>query len=544
MDPSADLAIPTADACVLRNVLDRLAETQPGQVFVYFDDDGSEWTYRETLDRTRRLGAALQALGVAQGDHVVVWLPNGAEGLRAFFAINYIGAVYVPINTGYRGTLLAHVIDNSDAKVIIASDAYLERLRDVAIASLQTIVVAGAGGDSDRNSRAVTGHDGLTLVSLTDVEAGDDALQPLDHDIEPWHTQSIIYTSGTTGPSKGVLSSYIHCLVGMDVHAWPAVRPDDRFLINMPFFHIGGAFIVYAMLCRGGSITMIETFKTDTFWQTVRRSNSTAVFLLGVMASFLTKLPPAPDDRDHPLRTALIVPLDETACGFHDRFGTDVYTIFNMTEISTPTFSDRNPSVPGVTGRVRDGVQLRIVDDNDIPVAPGTVGEMVIRTDCPWALNHGYYKNEPATARAWRNGWFHTGDAFRENPDGTYSFVDRIKDAIRRRGENISSFEVEAAVLMHDDVQEVAAIPVPSEFGEDEVMIVAAAKPGHTIDPVGLITFLAPRMARFMVPRYIRTMDELPKTPTTKVQKTALREQGVTDETWDREAAGIVLAKD
>ena len=544
MTPRPNPTIPTADECVLRNVLDRLAASQPNEIFVQFDDDGSEWTYRETRERTRRLGAALQALGVRQGDHVVAWLPNGAEGLRAFFAINYIGAVYVPINTGYRGALLEHVIDNSDAKVMIASASYLDRLKDVAIASVETIVIAVADAADSQCSRDVIGHDGVTLVALDTIEARAGELQPLDHDIESWHTQSIIYTSGTTGPSKGVLSSYIHCLVGMDVHAWPAVRPDDRFLINMPFFHIGGAFIVYAMLCRGGSITMIETFKTDTFWQTVRRSKSTAVFLLGVMASFLTKLPPSPDDKDHPLRTALIVPLDETACGFHDRFGTNVYTIFNMTEISTPTFSDKNPTVPGVTGRVRDGVQVRIVDDYDIPVPPGTVGEMIIRTDCPWALNHGYYKNDPATVRAWRNGWFHTGDAFRENPDGTYSFVDRLKDAIRRRGENISSFEVEAAVLMHDDVQEVAAIPVPSEHGEDEVMIVVAAKPGHSIDPAGMIAFLAPRMARFMVPRYIRIMDELPKTPTTKVQKTALREDGVTAETWDRVAAGIVLAKD
>jgi carnitine-CoA ligase len=521
--------IPSADQCVLRYVLDRIAHDRPDSVFCYFDHDGSEWTYHEAWQRTRQLGAALQSLGVQQGDHVVAWLPNGSEALTAFFAINYIGAVYVPINTAYRGALLAHVIENSDAEVMIADHGYLDRLADIPSASLKTIVTTIAASMLN-----VTGHDDLAVCTLDALLEKEHALQPLDHEIAPWDTQSIIYTSGTTGPSKGVLSTYIHSYVSMDGNAWPPVRDDDRFLINMPFFHIGGTFIVNAMLCRGASITMIESFKTGTFWQTVRRSESTAVFLLGVMASFLTKVPPLPDDKDHTLRTVIIVPYDETACGFHDRFGADIYTIFNMTEISTPTFSDKNLRVAGVTGRARPGVSIRLVDANDCPVPPGEIGEMVLRTDCPWALNHGYYKNPEATARAWRNGWFHTGDAFRQNADGTFSFVDRMKDAIRRRGENISSFEVEAVVILHDDVQEAAAIPVPSPHGEDEVMVVVAPKPGHVIDPAGLIGFLVPRMAGFMVPRYVRVVEQLPKTLTAKVQKSELREEGVTADTWDR----------
>jgi len=193
---------------------------------------------------------------------------------------------------------------------------------------------------------------------------------------------------------------------------------------------------------------------------------------------------------------------------------------------------------------VRAGVDVRLVDDNDCEVPLGAIGEMMIRTDRPWGMNSGYYNNPEATAKAWRNGWFHTGDAFRMDADGNFYFVDRIKDAIRRRGENISSFEVEADVGAHPTVREVAAIAVPNEMSEDEVMVVVAPVEGKTIDPVELIEFLRPRMAHFMVPRYVRIVAELPKTPTAKVQKAMLREQAVTADTWDREAAGIRVKGD
>ena len=186
---------------------------------------------------------------------------------------------------------------------------------------------------------------------------------------------------------------------------------------------------------------------------------------------------------------------------------------------------------------------MRIVDENDCEVPPGTIGELIIRTDMPWALNHGYHRNPEATAKAWRNGWFHTGDAFRRDENGNFFFVDRMKDAIRRRGENISSFEVEAEVGSHPSVQECAAVAVPSELGEDEVLVAIAPQPGHEIDHEALIEYLIPRMAHFMVPRYIRIVPELPKTPTQKVQKHLIRSQGVTADTWDREKAGIVIRR-
>ena len=205
-----------------------------------------------------------------------------------------------------------------------------------------------------------------------------------------------------------------------------------------------------------------------------------------------------------------------------------------MTEISTPLISGANPSKPGICGRPRDGVELRLVDANDMPVPDGTPGELIIRTDDPWTMSHGYHGRPEATAAAWRNGWFHTGDMFQRDADGDFRFVDRLKDAIRRRGENISSYEVEVEVLAHPDVREAAVVAVPSDVSEDEVLAVLAPVAGRTIDPQAVVEFLEPRLPRFMIPRYIRLVDALPKTPTAKVEKHVLRDIGLTPDCWDR----------
>jgi carnitine-CoA ligase len=301
---------------------------------------------------------------------------------------------------------------------------------------------------------------------------------------------------------------------------------------------------VTAMLIHGGSIAMVDSFNTETFWPTVRKTGITTAILLGVMGGFLLKRAPADNDKDHPLRTCTYVPLNETALQFHQRFGTDIHTHFNMTEISMPIVSAANPTALGSAGRQRDGVAVRIVDENDCELPVGAVGELVIRADCPWATSHGYASNAGATAAAWRNGWFHTGDGFRKDAEGNFYFVDRLKDAIRRRGENISSFEVESEVLAYPPVREAAAIAVKSEIAEDEVCAVVAVKEGERFDPAELIDFLIPRMPHFMVPRYVRVVDALPRTPTAKIEKVKLRGEGLTADTWDRESAGILVKRE
>lgn len=519
--------------CVLRYLIDDFAASQPDAIYAVFED-GGQWTYAQLRDLVVRKAAGLQKLGVARGDHVAVWLPNGREALITFYAINYLGGVFVPFNTAYRGMILEHVLANSDAKVLVAHGGLLDRLVGIDTAAVETVVTLGEGP-------AISG---MALHDFAAVMGNEAELAPLASPIEPWDTQSIIYTSGTTGPSKGVLSSYLHLYTNAGPESWHFVTGEDRYLVNMPVFHIGGLGIPFVMLARGGSIALMENFSTDTFWDFVKRTECTVIFLLGVMATFLIKRPPGPEDKDHGVRKAFMVPLTEAAGPFHERFGIDVYTIFNMTEISSPIVSEPNPVKLGTCGKVRAGVDVRLVDANDCEVPVGTVGEMIVRTDRPWAMNHGYHKNPEATARAWRNGWFHTGDAFRCDAEGYFYFVDRVKDAIRRRGENISSFEVESDVTAHPDVREAAVIGVPSEYSEDEVMAVIAAVPGATIDPVALCEFLAARMPYFMVPRYIRILPELPKTPTAKVMKAELRGDGITPDTWDREKAGMRLKKE
>ena len=536
--PIHDARIPARDRVVTRDLMERWLRECPDKVYIQFADTGEQWTYRELRDKTIQTALGLQQLGGAQGDHVMVWRPNSREHIRVFYALHYLGAVCVPINTAYKGTVLAHVIDNSDARLAIVHTDLLARLQEVPLAALTDVVVVGAEG-------TVPAVGALTLhgYAQTLLPAGG-ILQPPARAIEPWDPMAIIYTSGTTGPSKGVLASYLHIFCNAGPETWPFVTGEDRFMVNMPLFHIGGMGVLWVMFVRGGSVSFIERFDTSTFLQTVRATQTTAVFLLGVMASFLDKLPAQPDDADSPLRLAFMVPLAGDILAFSRRFGCDIYTIFNMTEISTPIISEPNPTVRGTCGRQRAGVDVRLVDDHDCEVPVGTVGEMILRTDRPWGMNSGYYRNPQATAAAWRNGWFHTGDSFRKDADGYYYFVDRKKDAIRRRGENISSFEVEADVQAYADVREVAAIGVPNALSEEDVMVVVAPMEGRSIDPAALLDFLRARMAHFMVPRYVRVLPELPKTPSSKVMKHELRQQGVTADTWDREQAGIQVKAD
>jgi len=518
---------------VLRYLLDNWAATRPDQPYVLFEN-GDSWTYAQLRGEVISVAVGLQTLGIKQGDHVAVWLPNGREGLIVFYAINYLGAVFVPFNTAYRGNLLEHVLRNSDATVLVAHAGLLDRLAGIDTSAIATIVVVGDGVAS-------APFKSVPYCALSGDEA---SLAPLDRPIEPWDNQAIIYTSGTTGPSKGVLSSYLHLYTNAGPDSWPFVTGEDRFLVNMPIFHIGGMGIPFVMLARGGSIALMENYSTDRFWDFVRATDCTAMFLLGVMATFLMKVPSSPQDRLHSIRTAFMVPLTDIAGPFHERFGIDVYTIFNMTEISSPIVSGPNPVKPGTCGTVRPGVDVRLVDGNDCEVPVGAVGEMLVRTDRPWAMNSGYHRNPEATAKAWANGWFHTGDAFRRDAEGYFYFVDRVKDAIRRRGENISSFEVEIEILAHPDIREAAVIGVPSEFSEDDVMAVIAPVPGRRVDCAELIAFLAPRMSYFMIPRYIRILDELPKTASAKVQKAELRKESITSDTWDRDKAGIKLKRE
>ncbi len=527
-------ATPARENCVLPCLVDKWAAASPDKPFIRFED-GTVWTWAQTREIGLRTAAALQKRGVQPSDTVLAWLPNGPTLVRAWLGANYLGAALVPINLSYKGRLLEHVIKTSKAKLIISHPALVERLDIVDRGDLKNVIVdAGEIGDVKSalpiETRAVL--DG-------DANAVDLSYQP-----QIWDTMVIIFTSGTTGPSKAVPATYLHQWTTGQI-SYGYMRPDDRILINLPIYHVGGTSSFMAAAASGGSIALFDVFNTKDFWNQIRITESTTISgLIGAMTTFLSKNEPHPSDADNPLRICTLAPVNDETIALGQRYGFDYVSGFNMTELSCPLITDVNVKVARSCGRPRSGVQCRIVDNNDIEVPHGTIGEFIVRSDRPWDQMTGYYGNPEATAAAWRNGWFHTGDLMYRNDDGDFFFVDRKKDAIRRRGENISSLEVEADVAAYPAVREVAAYGVPCANGEEEVMITIAPKSDQTVDPRALIEFLIPRMAHYMVPRYVRIEPELPKTPTNKIQKTELRAQGVTSATWDREVAGIVLKRD
>lgn len=524
---SRDPRIPPLDRCIPGRILDRHARERPEKVFVEFQD-GTRWTYGEFHKRVRATAAGLQRLGVGQGGHVVVWLPNGPSALTVWFAINYIGAVYVPFNIAWRGRVLEHALQIADAALVVAHQGLVERFDGLEWRLPAARVIVGGAG-----------REGWIGEAALFEAPGEPA--PPSRDIMPWDLHSILYTSGTTGLSKGVLQPYLQQYAIATGGSF--LSEDDRYLMTLPLYHQGGVTGVYRMFFRGGTVIMVDAFDTSSFWSTVRATSATSATLLGAMAKFLAKQAPSDQDRAHTLRSVIMSPLEDHH-QFARRFGVDVYSVYNMTELGAPLETLANPVETGTCGRARPGFELRLVDQNDCEVPVGQAGELVVRTDMPWALSTGYAKDPAATANAWRNGWFHTGDLFTRDAAGNYYFCDRLKDAIRRRGENVSAFEVESEILAHPCVQEAAVVAVPSDHSEDEILAVLAPVPGREIDPRDVLEFLRPRLAHFMIPRYIRILPSLPKTESQKVQKQVLRDQGLVPGTWDREAAGIRIRRE
>lgn len=514
-----DATTPRREDCVLKALLDDRAARFPTRRVALFED-GTEWTYAGCRALVRRRAAALQHLGVRAGGRVLGWLPNGPDAIATWFAVNYLGAIFVPLNTAYRGASLAHSINAARAPIMIAHPSLLPRLDGLALDSSLRVLAAG--------DAALEG----------DESALDDGARP-----EHWDPQLIIYTSGTTGLSKGVLSPYLQLHTTATV-VYGYLRDGEAILVNLPLFHVGGTSAVHAALVRSGSFYLVEGFSTENFWRQVRRGGcATTSGLIGIMGAFLAKAPPTPADRDNPLRCVTMFPIDEQTVRLGERFGFDYASGFNMTELSAPLVCDLNSRVFGGCGRERSGVQCRLVDEHDIEVPRGDPGELIVRSDAPWTFSTGYDGLPAETARAWRNGWFHTGDVFRQDADGNFFFVDRVKDTIRRRGENIASVEVEAAVRAFPGVEEVIAVGVAVE-SEEEVLVAIVQQAGARIEPRELVEFLVPRLPYYAVPRFVRIVGAIPKTETNKQRKYPFREAGVTADTWDREAAGLRLRRE
>jgi carnitine-CoA ligase len=504
--------------------------------------EGKNFTYREVDRLACRLANGLVRLGVARGDTVLLMLNNCIEFIALWCALAKIGAIEVPVNCHYKGRLLAHIVNDSAARVIIADSEFLPRLAEVAddVPALSSVVVYGTTPDIHPNTLLGAAR----LVPFAEILSEDDrfaAISPAPRD-----QLAVMYTSGTTGPSKGVMVTHGHAFeYARGVIDMLDIRPADIYYAPLPLFHIAGQWaVIYAAAIAGATAVLPDSFSPARFWPTCRRYNATCSFLLGAMANLLYRQPPAPDDTDNPLQRVLIVPLIPEVEDFKRRFGVLVSTTWGGTEMNCPTRSGFDLPNARTCGRVdHDLYEVRIVDENDNELPPGVAGEAVVRPKKPWIVMAGYWRHPEWTEKAWRNLWLHTGDMLMADTDGNLYFVDRTKDAIRRRGENISSMEVEQEINAHPDVLETAVIPVAAELGEQEVMAVIVVKPGRTPTPEALIAFLNDRLPYFMVPRYLEFVAELPKTPTGKIQKYELRGRGITGQTWDRVQAAVPIRK-
>jgi len=520
-----------APAPSLVAVVAERASSTPNRTFLR-DVDGNAATYAQSYRRAGCWTTVLRSVGVSPGDRVITMVPNSVESVQLWMGIAGCGAIETPVHPAFKSGLLEHAVNAVEAQVVIITADALPRF----IASLPRLtrvthlLVLGTIAGVDAGD-----------VHVFDAEAQlDDARPATSREVAPFHYPSVIlYTSGTTGPSKPVIVPWGQ----LQVSAQGALPYDDLdetdvLYVYFPPSHIGAKQWTYLAALIGGSVLLRTSFKTDEFLDDVRRYGITSAGLIGAMAHFLQGQPEAAADRDIPLRNIVMGPLLPDLDAFKERFGVRVHTCFGMTELSVPIRADgwstNNPAAAGKRWMGWPYFETRLVDEHDREVAVGETGELMVRVGVPWTITPGYFGMPEATAEAWRNGWFHTGDVFRTDAEGYFYFVDRGKDCIRRRAENISSFEVEAAALTHPDVADAAAVGVPADTNEEEIKLFLVAKPGVLVDPVSIINHLNEQLPKFMVPRYIELIDELPKTPTMRTQKHLLRNRPLDENTWDR----------
>jgi carnitine-CoA ligase len=537
---------------VLAEVLTRRATEHPDRDYLKFDN-GPWLSYGEVNARANRIANSLIARGVARGESVSVLLPNCEEFLPVWFGILKAGAVMSSINPALKGDFLSWPINLVEAKKLVIADTHLDRLDLIKgdLPTLEHAIVLETGQREGPDPTTLT-HEPLAVL----LEGPDAEPDGIDYS---WTDDArIIFTSGTTGRSKGVIKQnaadffsarglleVISATAGKSVES----LSEDTFFSCLPLFHSNAQVLSgYPALVAGGRVAYVERFSSSKFWQQVIDAEATIFNSIGAVSYFIWNIPPSDLDRSHKVHTCFAAPAPKDIYNeFQDRFGVKFIEGYGLTETGMATYMDpTKPAVPGSMGVANPGYEVSIVEPGtDRPLPPDTPGEIVVDMKIPNIVMRAYYGMPEKTAEDFRNLKLHTGDLGRMDADGYFYFMDRVKDYIRRRGENVSSMEVEKVVNEHPQIKEGAAIGVKAGEGassEDEIMIVCIAE-GQAPDPAELTHWLAERMPYFMVPRYIRFVETLPKTPTERVQKVKLREEGITADTFDREAAGITIKR-
>ena len=514
----------------LPTVLRHWARRQPEAEWLYTPEENASFTYGQMLATAEDVARHLLAAGAEKGDRVVVVAANSSRFVHTWFGCSFAGQVFVPINTAYTGEFLAHQVRTVGPRFAVVDDVFAERFVQIErdARTIERFWVIDTGRAQEALS-ALTAA-GWDARPWDELRTGGDATLPT---VEPSDLAAVLFTSGTTGPSKGVAMPHAQMMFfAEECVSLVRLTREDTWFAATPMFHGNALYMAaYPTLVVGGRYAMRSKFSASRWIDHIRDARATVTNFLGVMMDFVWKAPPKPYDRDNDLRVVFAAPTAPSLIEpMKERFGIEAFVeVFGLTETSAPILSPYGEERPaGAAGLLADEwFDVDLVDpETDEPVPVGEVGELVVRPKVPYVCSYGYYNMPDKTVEAWRNLWFHTGDALRRDADGWFYFVDRFKDALRRRGENISSYEVESALLGHPRVAEAAVVAVPadSEAGEDEVMAVIVADGEVTADEIW--SWCDEKLPAFARPRFLRFLDQLPKTPSQKVQKARLRALG------------------
>jgi crotonobetaine/carnitine-CoA ligase len=526
----------------INDVLRRAASEHGGRFFL--DTSGETATYAQAYEQVCRLANGLKALGVAKGDTVVTLLDNSADAVFIWLAINTLGGISVPVNTAYKGDFLRHQASDAAAALVIAESDYAERVIQVAeeLPALRTLVYRGA------RPASLAGLGGKALP--WSVLLSGDKTDPVVG-VRPGDLAMLIYTGGTTGLSKGCMVSHNYaCNLARQMLRLTGRTRDTLTWTALPLFHFNA--VASTVLCNmlvGAGVAIYPRFSVSNFWPEIERTRATDCQLLGTMVTLIARAEEIEAQRRcyGQLHAVWAAPFTEPVMQmWKERFGVQhaVSGGFGLTECAIVTHLPYGtPAKPRSSGKRCEWFDVRIVDDDDNELPAGTAGEIIVRPLMPHVMFEGYWKRPENTLRLMRNQWFHTGDIGKFDADDYFYFVDRKKDYLRRKGENISSMEVENVLRAHPAVEEVAAHAVLSDLSEDELKLTIKLRSGAVLGAEDLFHWCVEKLPYFAVPRYIEFRAELPKNPVGRILKYQLRDEGVSAQTWDQERAGIKIRK-
>lgn len=523
----------------LGSFLEKKAARNKDKVCIRYLHDGRTLSYGELEDQTSRLAAGLKDLGLGHGAHVAMLSDNRPEQIVLYFALGKLGAVCVPLNTAARGSFLSYLLQQSDSTAILVEPEYLERLAEVAgaLPALETIIVLESVAPTGTAGRGAPDIALVRRVAFNDLMAR--SADVID-DARPSDLAQILYTSGTTGRSKGNMFGHTAILNwGRQVAGGHGLGEDDTYFVVFPLFHAGAWLsCVMAAMWVNGTVALGRGFSASRFLDQVRECGATVAFVVSV-AAFLSAQPESGTDRDHKLRKFVTAPPPPDPLAFERRFGVRLLAGFGLSDYGASHFRGLSapPDKVGSCGTLCPGWEAKCVDDHGRTSPIGIPGEILLRCNIPGGAASGYYKMPQETLDSRKDLWFHTGDIGYIDNEGYLYFVDRKKDAIRRRGENISSIEMELILGLNASVGASAFFPVKSEVTEDEVAVAVIPRAGHPLTEEDIAKYCEANIPKFAVPRYVRIVDSFPMTASGKVQKVILRQEteAMLPHVWDRE---------